>query len=113
MNAMGPRTLAGVLDKMASRGYTGEFSVGDDGDCRCLTCNTVTALDAVQVDARSRIEGASDPADNAVVLALRCPSCESRGSLVVRYGPEASAGEADLLTSLHGNLPEVDALGDA
>ena len=50
--------------------------------------------------ASRRVEGASDPADLALVTTVECPHCGARGALILRYGPEASEDEADLLTAL-------------
>ena len=36
----------------------------------------------------------------AIVVPVRCPHCDTTGTLVLRYGPEASADEADLLLAL-------------
>ena len=89
-------TLTAILDSYASRGYGGQFSVVDDG-VRCAACGNVSEPEAVALDALHRLEGASDPADMAAVLALVCPICDVKGTLVVMFGPEASAAEARLL----------------
>lgn len=99
--------MSGVLTELERQGYTGDLAVAPGASVRCLTCQTVVGAADLPVDARSRIEGASDPAENSVVLAVRCPTCETAGALVVRYGPEASPDEADLLAAIPGHLPEV------
>ena len=67
---------------------------------RCATCEVVS--DAVDVPMHSlrRVEGASDPADMAALVALSCPSCGERGTLVLTYGPAASPEEGDVLGAL-------------
>jgi hypothetical protein len=52
------------------------------------------------VSALARVEGASDPDDMAAVVAVTCPRCSARATLVVKYGPEASAADADVLLAL-------------
>ena len=89
-------TLTAILAGYASRGYEGQFTVDDDG-VRRAACGTVSEAEAVALDALRRLEGASDPADMAAVLALVCPVCDVKGTLVVMFGPEASAAEARLL----------------
>ena len=51
-----------------------------------------------------RLEGASDPDDMLAVLALECPNCGLRGSLVLNYGPTATEEDAAVLLGL-GNPP--------
>ena len=48
----------------------------------------------------SIMEGASDPADMLAVAAVICPVCNTSGTLVLGYGPEADADDADVLASL-------------
>lgn len=107
MTATGPRTLTDVISELQRRGYTGDFAVAPSRAVRCLTCQATTSAEELVIDARSRLEGASDPADNSVVFALGCPACGTQGALVVRYGPEAGADEADLLAAIPRHLPEV------
>ena len=47
-----------------------------------------------------RLEGASDPDDMAAVVALTCPNCQAKVVLVLKYGPDATAEEADVLLAL-------------
>jgi hypothetical protein len=78
----------------------GQFQAAPDGDILCLTCRDLFAADTQRADDVDRLEGASDPADQAMVLPVRCPHCGTTGALVIRYGPEASAEEADLLVGV-------------
>ncbi len=88
--------LAAVVDPLGPRGFT----VVPEGRVRCDTCRTEMPAEAVVVHGSRRLEGASDPSDMSMVHALRCPSCGADGALVTRYGPEASADEADVLVAL-------------
>lgn len=72
---------------------------------RCEGCGETVAAGSIEVDSLVRLEGASDPADMAAVVAGRCPGCAERGLLVLTYGPEASAADADVLRALP-DLPE-------
>lgn len=54
----------------------------------------------MQVDSLYRVEGASDPDDMAAVVAVTCPRCSAKGALVLKYGPEASGADADVLLAL-------------
>ena len=95
------RSMAEILDDLATRGYDAPVDIDEDsGTCTCGACGAVSPPGSMIVDEAQRIEGASDPADMSSVLALRCPQCDAGGSLVCRYGPEASAGEAALLRAV-------------
>jgi len=36
----------------------------------------------------------------AAVVAVTCPRCSAKGALVLKYGPEASGADADVLLAL-------------
>ena len=54
----------------------------------------------VPMEALHRLEGASDPEDEAVVAALECPACGAWGTIVLSYGPQSSAEDAAVLANL-------------
>jgi hypothetical protein len=93
-------TMLEVLESYQRAGYRGDFSVDDDGLVLCHNCRTRT--DPCNIDRVSlrRLEGASDPSDMMAVVALTCPSCRTDGTLVLNYGPEASAQQAHVLRTL-------------
>ena len=93
-------TLVDVLAELAGQGYTAEFCVDADGSLCCRVCGTCAGSGAAQVQWFRRVEGASDPGDMAAVLAVRCGACTSRGTAVVRFGPEVGPGDAALLGGL-------------
>lgn len=101
-------TLVEILGELSQAGYTGDFVVDGDGAVCCRVCGTCQRPESLQLDGQRRIEGASDPADMGIVLAVRCGSCSQKGSVVVRYGPEASEGEAELLTHLDDQEKSLD-----
>lgn len=98
-------TIDAALGEPDGRG--GQFSVRPEGRIVCHTCTETFAAAAVPADAVTRLEGASDPGDMNLVLPLTCPICHATGSLVVRYGPEASAEEADVLQALDRGRPSA------
>jgi hypothetical protein len=93
-------SLVAVLAGLRDAGYDSEFLVADSGALRCRACEQEHAPEAVRPDELRRLEGASDPADMVAILAARCPSCGTSGTAVLRYGPEADAGHAELLRHL-------------
>jgi hypothetical protein len=60
----------------------------------------VSPASAIVVHELRRLEGASDPADMLAVAAIACPACGTRGTLVLTYGPEATAGDDAVLSHL-------------
>ena len=96
-------SLAEVLTDFERAGFNGQFLVDDDtGTTSCTGCGHQASVDDVNVVDARRLEGASDPAEMASVLALRCPTWGRQGTLACRYGPEASAGEVALLQASRG-----------
>jgi hypothetical protein len=99
-------TLLDVLNRLQREGFKGSFTplesdgMTDGARLRCESCRSVfEAREAVVIELR-RLEGASDPDDMLAVVALECPRCATRGSLVVSYGPTATTEEAAVLVAL-------------
>jgi hypothetical protein len=98
-------TLMSVLDDMASQGFDGHVVVAEDAMLEC-GCGERLAPGEVVVERRRRLEGASDPDDLLLVLAVRCPRCRRAGTLVMGYGPNATAAESSVARALprtHGD----------
>ena len=90
-------TLVDVLTGYAEAGFDMDFLALDGGRVACGRCGHEADATTFELHSLRRLEGASDPADMAAVLALRCPICDADGTLIVRFGPEATAEEAQLL----------------
>jgi hypothetical protein len=89
-----------VTNGLSQLGWSEQASALDGALVRCESCFDTTPAADLGVDSLHRIEGASDPGDMAVVVAFTCPHCSSRDALVLRYGPEATATEAEVLVAL-------------
>lgn len=99
-------SLTQVLEGLRVEGYGGDFFVLDGPSIRCGGCGATTSPADAEVHGLRRIEGVSDPADMAAVLALRCSGCGQGGTAVLRYGPEAGPGDAEVLLAIdprHGS----------
>lgn len=94
------RTLSELISTFETEGYRGQMAAREGGFVMCLSCQMESEAGEMQLDALERMEGASDPADMLAVAALVCPVCNTSGTLVLGYGPEASADDADVLASL-------------
>jgi hypothetical protein len=93
-------TIVEAIASLRAAGFTGDFSVAAGGRVRCGGCGQVHDAADLVVEAVIRVEGISDPADEAAAFGLSCDHCEMRGVLIVAYGPTASADEAAVLTAL-------------
>ncbi len=110
-------TLTAVLDDYASAGYTGQFEVVSESAITCLTCQEDSSPSEVAMAGLRRLEGASDPADMMSIVAVSCPRCGTLGTLVLGYGPMASAEEAAVGRQLRdqrgdGNVPPSSGPGE-
>jgi hypothetical protein len=94
-----PATVLDAVQQLEADGYTGQFTVTGDG-IRCSVCSEAHVADTAGVERVYRFEGPSDPDEEAVVYALRCPVCGSRGTLVSAFGPGADPEIADRLVML-------------
>lgn len=77
-----------------------QFGALEGGSVRCFTCHQSFAADTVDASSLTRLEGASDPADMVAVVPVVCPNCDATGSMVLHFGAQASAEEADVLVAL-------------
>ncbi len=91
-----------VIERMRAEGYTHEFFIAGDG-VRCPECDSpVLAPEAVTVDQVQRVEGDSNPEEQAIVFAVSDGPCGLKGVLVSTFGPEVTGGNADVLRRLGG-----------
>ena len=81
------KTLASCLNKLTLDGYTEDFKAGERG-LLSLQHEKIYEPSQVQVKDFFRFEGASDPADNAILYAIETDD-GIKGTLVDAYGPYA------------------------
>ena len=92
-------SVTDALAQLAEAGYTVDFS-GRGGQVHCSRCAGDHGADQAQVDHIYRYEGPSDPDEEAIVLALSCPVCGAKGTLVSGYGPSTDPDAIDLIVAL-------------
>jgi hypothetical protein len=114
----GGTTLTEVLAGYAAGGYTGSFSAGPGSTIECHQCNSKSTASRFRMSSLRRMEGASDPGDMMAVVAIECPSCGAKGTLVLGFGPMASEEDSDVLHCLQDfraddNVPGNSAPGEA
>ena len=92
-------TVTEALAQLEAEGYGDDLRL-DGVHVSCNTCGAVHPTESVEVDRVLRFEGPSDPADEAIVLGLRCPECGAKGSMVSAFGPDADPDLAEAFVYL-------------
>jgi len=100
-------TLLDATDRLRTRGFTNDFCATAAGRLRCLDGGSEHDPEIMRIEEVVRYEGASDPNDQAIMLALSC-RCGRRGLYSAAFGPDTS--EADV-SVLH-RIPHRCASGD-
>lgn len=96
----GASTLLEALEQVRAMGFEGDMFVTSDAMVRCGACHHDAAPTELNLHRLVRLEGVSDPGEEAAVLALECTVCGRRGSAVVRFGPEAGPQDAAVLRGI-------------
>ena len=91
--------MAGVVDRLTKAGYSDTFR-GEEGGVRALRAGHVHSPEDLVVESIDRFEGISDPEDEAMVLAIRCPVDGCRGTYTVPYGKNMSPVDGDLIARI-------------
>ena len=94
-----PETVTEAVELLHREGYVDDLRITREG----IVSRAQAAphpTDTAVVDHTFRFEGPSDPADEAIVLGVRCTEWESKGVIVAAYGPDADPDEAAVLVAL-------------
>jgi hypothetical protein len=94
-----PETVTEAVAFLESEGYTEDITIKRAG-LHCGASPEPQGVDDVIVDYTFRFEGPSDPADEAIVLGIRCPSVGIKGLLVSAFGPDTDPEHIDILVRL-------------
>lgn len=93
----GEETLVDAINRLRRQGFTLDFYATADGQLGCRGCAGSVDPAAMQLEHRVRFEGNSNPADEAVLLALVCP-CGAMGLYSAAYGPATPPEDSLVLT---------------
>ncbi|WP_040496610.1 HNH endonuclease signature motif containing protein [Ilumatobacter nonamiensis] len=93
-------TVVDVLARFTDDGWTSNHVARPGAVMKCGNCGKETPTTELDVDALHRVEGDSDPDDMQIVLGIVCPRCDTRGAVVVAYGPSAPETDAEFLVDL-------------
>ena len=91
-----PDTVTDAVRLLREAGYEADFSLHVD-DIGCSVCGAQHSASGAIIERVFRFEGDTDPADEAIVVGLRCPDCGARGVLASAFGHGAEPGLADLV----------------
>jgi len=100
--------LIDVLNRFHRAGWSANHLATPDGCVRCGNCNTTSAAGSITIDAKHRLEGASDPQDMMYVFGFSCPTCHTRGVIVAGFGPAASEQDQQLIAALGDDHDAID-----
>jgi hypothetical protein len=89
-----PETLSEVVDRLSAQGYGLTFKA-EPGGLRAVESGALHAPESLVIDEMKRFEGLTDPADEAVVFALRSPATGAQGTFVAAFGPKMSPAESE------------------
>jgi len=91
-------TLLDATARLRAIGFDLDFIATPTGGLRCRVCGIDHAPEDMTVEEIVRYEGASDPDDQSILLAL-CGGC-GRGLYSAGYGPGADADDVEALRRL-------------
>src|SRR4051812_47713222 len=94
-----PDTVTEAVELLTQLGYTEELDIVSGGVGLRSEGSTEATSSAV-VEHVYRFEGPSDPADEAIVLGVSCPTLGVRGIVVSGYGPEVDLEHVAVLQAL-------------
>ena len=98
--ARDPRGLVEIIAAFEQEGFTCSMTPLAGGRVRCGECGQSPPAGDFAVASLRRTEGASDPGDMSAIAAISCPECGTKGTVVLRFGPEAGEADEDVLGAL-------------
>jgi len=93
------RRMADVLDGLTRAGYGDQFR-GEPGGIRGMKSGLLHSPADLLIERSERFEGISDPADESLVLALRCRVHGCLGTYVVPFGKDMPSTDAALIREI-------------
>jgi hypothetical protein len=92
-------TLTQAINRLRAEGYENELSATADGRLMCGSCGETYDPLSMQIDHTVRFEGDSNPDDEAILLAVRCPE-GCMGLYSAAFGPSAPPEDVAVLRRL-------------
>lgn len=99
------RTLQEAVDRLTRAGYAVQYRAGRDGRLGPGSGDRAACEhdpEDFEIDEMARFEGLTNPDDQSVVFALRCPEHGTRGTYTAAYGPAVEPPDAEVVPRLGG-----------
>jgi hypothetical protein len=96
-------TLSQAVDRLTAAGYTDDFRT-EPGGLRAVVADILYQPESLRLLEIDRFEGLTDPADEALVLALTCEADGIKGIYTVTYGPGIGALDAEMVRRLPAKM---------
>jgi len=96
---MNTENLSGTVDRFTAAGYTDHFKAEERG-LRATKSGDLFSPESLIVDEFMRFEGETNPDDEAIVFALRCPTSGVKGTYTVAYGKDMDPLDIDMVNKL-------------
>jgi hypothetical protein len=90
------RRMAAVIERLTKAGYTESFK-GEKGGVRAVCSGHLHAPEELVVESIERFEGASDPDEMVIILALSSQVDSCHGTYTVPFGRYMSKLDGDLI----------------
>ena len=90
-----------AVARLRALGYVLDLRAAAGGRLVCPACGSQVDTSAVDVEETVRFEGASNPADESILVAITLP-CGHRGLFSAAFGAAAPALDVDVLQALAG-----------
>ena len=92
-------TLLDATTRLRGLGFDLDFAATENGSLRCSSCDVELRPEKMRVDEIVRYEGASDPDDQSILVALRSDSGQA-GLYSAAYGPDTPEADVNVLLRL-------------
>lgn len=92
-------TMTDAIARLTTEGFDDHFRV-EEGKLVALEADRAFQPSELRIARELRFEGASNPSDEALLIALESESGDVRGTLCVAFGPEADEADARVLRAL-------------
>lgn len=91
--------MSGLVDRLTEGGYPDAWR-GEQGGVLAMRTGHLHRPEELEIESIDRFEGISDPDDQAIVLAVRCPSDGCSGTYTVPYGEFMPAIDGALIRQI-------------
>lgn len=92
-------SLLEAIQRLRARGYELSFHA-EDGKLRCIESDELVDPERVVVDEIVRLEDDSNPSEQSMLLGLRLPTEDRRGTWTVVFGPNMAPANAQIIQRL-------------